>query len=188
MIVPLVLALVVSQGAAAAQKPELSPGTRYDPKIPTLQQVVGHDVGEEISTPDEITAYLKALVAADPARTRLVEYARSWEGRPLHVLIVGSPERIARLDQVKADLRRLADPRGLSPADADRLVKELPVVIWLMHAVHGNEISSSDAALAEAYHLLAARGNRRRGHDPARGASCSSTRCRTRTGARASSP
>jgi hypothetical protein len=160
MIVPLVLALVVSQGAAAAaQRPELSPGTRYDPKIPTLQQVVGHDVGEKISTPDEITAYLKALVAADPARTRLVEYARSWQGRPLHVLIVGSPERLARIDQVKADLRRLADPRGLSQAEADRLVKELPVVTWLIHSVHGNEITSSDAALAEAYHLLAARDN-----------------------------
>ena len=36
---------------------------------------------------------------------------------------------------------------------------ELPVVVWLIHGVHGNEISSSDAALAEAYHLLAARGS-----------------------------
>ena len=160
MIVPLVLTLVVAQGAATVtQKPELSPGTRYDPKIPTLQQVVGHDVGEKITTPEEVAAYLKALAASDPARTRLVEYARSWQGRPLHVLIVGSPDRIARLDQVKADLRRLADPRGLSQADADRLVKELPVVTWLIHSVHGNEITSSDAALGEAYHLLAARDN-----------------------------
>jgi hypothetical protein len=38
-------------------------------------------------------------------------------------------------------------------------VRELPVVTWLIHAVHGNEISSSDAALAEAYHLLAAEGD-----------------------------
>ena len=36
---------------------------------------------------------------------------------------------------------------------------DLPVVVWLIHGVHGNEISSSDAALQEAYHLLAARGN-----------------------------
>src|SRR3970282_3031248 len=43
-------------------------------------------------------------------------------------------------------------------ADADRLIAALPVVVWLIHGVHGNEISSSDAALAEAYHLLAARG------------------------------
>ena len=26
---------------------ELAPGTRYDPRIPTLQSVVGHDVGAE---------------------------------------------------------------------------------------------------------------------------------------------
>ena len=39
------------------------------------------------------------------------------------------------------------------------LVRELPVVAWLMHGVHGNEISSADAALAEAYHLLASQGD-----------------------------
>ena len=138
---------------------ELAPGTRYDPRIPTLQSVVGHDVGAEISTPDQIVAYLRALAAAASERTRLVEYARTWEGRPLHTLVIAAPERIARLDAVKADLRRLADPRGLAAGEADRLVRELPVVTWLIHAVHGNEISSSDAALAEAYHLLAAQGD-----------------------------
>jgi hypothetical protein len=138
---------------------ELAPGVRYDPAIPTLRQVAGHDFGEQISSPDQIAAYLAALQAAAPDRARLVEYARTWEGRPLHVLVIGSSERIAALDAVKADLKRLADPRGLSAAEADRLVRELPAVVWLVHAVHGNEISSSDAALAEAYHLLAAQGD-----------------------------
>jgi hypothetical protein len=114
---------------------------------------------QPISSPEQIHAYLKALAAAVPDRVRLVEYARSWEGRPLHVLVIGSPERLARLDQVKADLRRLADPRSLSQVDADRLVKDLPVVTWLMHSVHGNEVTSSDAALAEAYHIVAAEGD-----------------------------
>lgn len=144
---------------AAAPAPELAPGTHYDPKIPTIAQVLGWDHGEVITPPDDIAAYLRALSQAAPDRTRLVEYARSWEGRPLWLFIIGAPERIARLDQVKADLRRLADPRGLAAADAERLVRELPVVTWLMHGVHGNEISSSDAALAEAYHLLAAQGD-----------------------------
>ncbi len=156
---PLAALVFVLQAAAVPAQPELAPGTRYDPNMPTLQQVVGHDVGERISSPDEIAAYLKALHAADPARSRLVEYARSWEGRPLHVLIVGSAERLARLDEVKAGLRRLADPRQLPAAEAERLVAELPVVTWLLHSVHGDEITSSDAALAEAYHLLAARGS-----------------------------
>lgn len=153
------LVAVTLQASAPARAPELWPGTQYDASIPTLQQVVGHDFGQEISTPEQIAAYLRALAEAAPDRTRLVEYARTWEGRPLHVLIIGSPERIRRLDEVGAGLRRLADPRGLAPGEADRLVGELPVAVWLMHAVHGNEISSSDAALAEAYHLLAARGD-----------------------------
>jgi hypothetical protein len=112
-----------------------------------------------ITPPDGVAEYLRALHEAAPDRTRLVEYARSWEGRPLWLFIVGSPERMARLDDVQAGLRRLADPRGLAAAEADRLVRELPAVTWLMHGVHGNEISSSDAALAEAYHLLAAQGD-----------------------------
>ena len=154
MCVALILALQVS-----APTPELAPGAKYDSKIPTLVNVLGHDHGEVITPPDEIATYLRALHQAAPDRTRLIEYARSWEGRPLWLFIVGSPDRIARLEQVKADLRRIADPRGLSQADGDRLVRELPVVTWLMHGVHGNEISSSDAALAEAYHLLAAQGD-----------------------------
>jgi hypothetical protein len=153
------LALTLAAALAAAPTPELAPGTKYDPKIPTLKQVLGHEPGEVITPPEEIAIYLRALHQAAPDRTRLVEYARSWEGRPLWLFIVASPERMARLDQVKTDLRRLADPRNLSSADGDRLVRELPVVTWLMHGVHGNEISSSDAALAEAYHLLAAHGD-----------------------------
>jgi uncharacterized membrane protein YgcG len=152
------LSLLLAVQVAAAPA-ELAPGVKYDPRIPTIKQVLGHESGDVITPPDEIATYLRALNQASPDRTRLVEYARSWEGRPLWLFIIGSPERMARLDQVKADLRRLADPRGMSQADVDGLVRELPVVTWLMHGVHGNEISSSDAALAEAYHILAAQGD-----------------------------
>ncbi|HSG00337.1 MAG TPA: M14 family zinc carboxypeptidase, partial [Vicinamibacterales bacterium] len=154
-------ALVLTTPTLVAQQaPEAFwPGATYDPAVPTLRQVLGHDPGTEVTPPDQVGEYLRALAQADPARTRLVEYARSWEGRPLWLMVIGSADRLARLDQVKSDLARLADPRGLSAAEADRLVREAPVVVWLVHGVHGNEISSSDAALFEAYHLLAARGD-----------------------------
>jgi hypothetical protein len=156
----MLLAIALSlQAAAAPAMSQLSPGTAYDPTIPTLQQIVGHDLGEKITTAEEIGRYLQALRDAAPERTRLTEYARTWEGRPLWLFVIASPSRIAALDSLKADFRSLADPRSLAPADAERLVRELPVVTWLMHGVHGNEISSSDAALAQAYHLLAARGD-----------------------------
>ena len=153
MIATLALALAVQ---VAAPLPEFVPGTRYDPAIPTLEQVAGHAIRDEITPPDEVLRYMEALAEAAPDRTRLIEYAVSWEGRPLVVLVIGSPARMADLDGVRAGLARLADPRGLSDADAEALVAELPVVTALMHGVHGNEISSSGAAMAEAYHLLAA--------------------------------
>ncbi len=144
---------------AAPTEPALAPGAIYRPDIPTLASVVGHEPGERITTPEEITQYLQALHAAAPTRTALVRYGTSWENRPLWLFVVGSAERIGTLERVKADLRRLADPRSLTTSDANRLIRELPVVTWLMHGVHGNELSASDAALAEAYHLLAATGN-----------------------------
>lgn len=135
----------------------LDPNTQYDPKIPTIKQVLGYDHGDEITSPENIAVYLKALASAAPERTKLVEYAKSWEGRPLWIMVVGNADRMAKLDSIKAGLKKLADPRTTSVADRDELFKSLPVSVWLMHGVHGNEISSSDAALAEAYHLLAAK-------------------------------
>jgi len=138
---------------------DLAPGTQYDPDIPTLAEVVGHDFREQITAPDQVIRYMEALAAAAPDRTHLFEYAESWEGRPLVVLLIGSAETMARLDEVRGDLHQLADPRGLSDAEADDLLDRLPVVTALMHGIHGNEASSSGAAMAEAYHLLAAQGD-----------------------------
>ncbi len=151
----LAAAFTLALGAASV----LDPASAYDPKIPAIRAVLGYDHGDEITSPENVATYLKALHEAAPERTRLVEYARSYEGRPLWIFVIGTPERLAALDTVKAGLRRLADPRGLAPAERDRLIGGLPVCVWLMHGVHGNEISSSDAALAEAYHVLAAQGD-----------------------------
>jgi hypothetical protein len=149
------VALLVLLSLSTTASAQLTPGTTYDAAIPTLEAVVGHKPGDAITTPDEIGRYLEALAKAAPERTRLVKYATSWEGRPLHYLMVGARERIARLDDIRRSLQTVAS----GAADADRVVADLPVIVWLIHGVHGNEISSSDAALQEAYHLLAARGN-----------------------------
>ena len=84
---------VVSPLAVAAQ-PQTEPfwpGAQYDPKVPTLQQVVGHAPGEEITSPEQVGIYLRTLAQAAPDRTRLVEYARTWEGRPLWLFVLATP-------------------------------------------------------------------------------------------------
>lgn len=126
---------------------------QFDPAIPTLTEVVGHAPGERITSPDEANRYLRALVEAAPDRVRMVQYATSWEGRPLHYLILTSPQNMARIDAVQADLATIASGRAGNG-------NALPVT-WLTYGVHGNEISSTDAALMMAYHLLASRGDPR---------------------------
>ncbi|HQR35357.1 MAG TPA: M14 family metallopeptidase, partial [Blastocatellia bacterium] len=143
--------------SANAQKPEFAPGVKYDAKIPSLKQVTGYDFAEHVTPPEEIIRYLKALHEAAPDRTKLVKYAETWEKRELWALVVATPERIRQLDQIKAGLRQLANPTAST--DVARLARELPVVVVLTHGVHGNEISSGEAALAESYHLLAAQGD-----------------------------
>ncbi|HEX4915317.1 MAG TPA: hypothetical protein VFV51_15265, partial [Vicinamibacterales bacterium] len=61
--------------SVAAQEPPLWPGAKYDPAIPTIKSVLGHDHGEIITPPEGVAQYLQALQKAAPTRSRLVEYA-----------------------------------------------------------------------------------------------------------------
>ena len=144
-----------------AQKPnEFWPGAAYDPKIPTLRQVLGYEPGETITTHSGIARYLDSLAAAAPARMKIFEYGQSWEGRKLVYAAIGSEANIRRLSEIRASMQRLADPRKTSEAEARQLIADLPAIVWLSYGVHGNEISSPDAALLTAYHLLAARNDK----------------------------
>jgi hypothetical protein len=142
--------------AAFAQNATTPLEARYSGDIPNLETALGHDFGEEITPPEDAVDYIRDLAAAAPERMQVFDYATSWEGRDLVYAVIGSPEMMARLDDIRTDLQSLSDPRELSAADRDALIDRLPVIVWLGYGVHGDEISSTDAALWTAYHLLAA--------------------------------
>jgi hypothetical protein len=127
-------------------------GADHDPAVPTPEATLGHPVGARAASSRQIHAYAVALAHASP-RVELVEYARSFEGRPLVYLVISSPENLARREEIQAGKARLADPRGLASGERDRLIDALPAVAWLAYGIHGNESSSSDAAMAVMHHL-----------------------------------
>ncbi|HPF25731.1 MAG TPA: M14 family metallopeptidase [Steroidobacteraceae bacterium] len=137
------------------------PGVTYDAAVPAPEQVLGYSLGERFTTHSGLRRYLQALAAALPERTRLVDYGRSWQDRELSYLVIGSAGNLARLDSIKAAMQSLADPRRTSRAEAEALIATTPAVVWLAYSVHGNELSPTDAAIATAYHLLAAQGDER---------------------------
>ncbi|MDB4844089.1 M14 family zinc carboxypeptidase [Hellea sp.] len=126
----------------------------YDSKIPTLLQSVGHSNGDRITSPAQALSYLNDLQTSAPENMIIKSYAKSWQGRDLVAAIISSPENIERLDEIKADIQKLADG-NLSPENRKKLVINTPAVTWLSYGVHGDEISSTDAGLSLAYHLLA---------------------------------
>lgn len=151
--------LLISLSASAEYPSEvvfdqspLWPGTEYRSQTPDHEQVLGHPVGHRISSHAEIRRYFDALAAAHPDRLQLFPYATSWEGRELFYVVIGNPANIARLDAIQSGIQQLADPQN----DSADLLDNIPGTVWLSYSVHGNEISSSDAAMFTAYHLLAA--------------------------------
>jgi len=153
----LLLVLVLSGGRVLGQSFEFLPGARYDQSIPTLKSVTGHAWAEKITMHHESERYLQALQQASGGRMRLIRYGETWEGKSLYVIAIGSAGNIGRLDEVQAGIRKLSDPRKLAAAEANRLIGNLPSIVWLICGVHGNEISGVDAGLLTAYHLLAAK-------------------------------
>ena len=126
---------------------EFWPGTEYDQSVPTFKQVLGYDPGERIASHAEIMKYFEALERARPGNVKVFEYARSWEGKKLIYAAIGSEANISRLSQLGERMRRIADPRVTSESEARQIIADMPAFTWLAYGVHGNEISSPDAAM-----------------------------------------
>jgi hypothetical protein len=101
--------------------------------------------------------YLKALVGAASDRAALVPYGRTYEGRTLYYLVISSPENLQRREEIRQQNLQFADPRQSTSDQANELVPRLPAIVWLAFGIHGNETSSTEAALLTAFHLLADR-------------------------------
>jgi hypothetical protein len=142
--------------AAGGEAPPLYPWpAERAASVPAPESVLGHELGRRIVSHADALRYLDALAAASD-RVRLFGYARSHEGRLLAYAVVSSPGNLSRLAELRANVQRLADPASLGEAEAVALVRATPVLVWLAYAVHGDEHSSTEAALAVAYHLASA--------------------------------
>ena len=127
----------------------------YRASVPKPDDVLGYGIG---TWHTQYAAQEKALLAiADAARdrVRVEEIGRSSEKRTMRLYVVSSPENIARLDQIRADLDKIADPRGLSAAELDAITARTPAVVWFSGSVHGDEVPGFEAAMPLLYHFAA---------------------------------
>lgn len=142
-------ALVVASIAApaavrAAQEP-----------VPSPAEVLGHELGERFTDHDGVVRYFQALAAASPL-VELRRYGETAEGRPLLRAVIARADYRARLDEILDRNRELAEP-DTPEARAREIVASNPAVVYFSYGVHGNESSSSEAAMWTAWDLAAGR-------------------------------
>ena len=168
-----VLASVVSLNAAMAQQNDqdytnkileyttepffLTPHVDHLPAsstVPNPADVLGHIIGapDVLSYPAEIYEYMRAVAAASP-RVKVFSIGETEEGREMIIVAISNEATIERLDDYKAMLARLGDPRTTSESEAERLIQTAKPMYWATGAIHSPETGSPEMLMELAYRL-----------------------------------
>ena len=125
-----------------------------DPDVVSPTDHFGHPIGQPgvLHKVEEIYGYMEAL-ASSSSRVRFQRLGETEEGRTLALVQVGSEENLARLEEIREGLHRLADPRTTSQMEADRLIAELPAIYTFYAGLHATETGPPEMVMEMAYRL-----------------------------------
>ena len=137
----------------------ISPLVDHLPKvagIPMPKDVLGYHIGApaKLTYYADILKYYRALAAATP-RVKIETIGTSDEDRELVVVWISSDANITNLQQNRDNLAKIADPRGLSEAEARRLIATTKPHYHLMGGLHSGETGPSEMLMELAYRLAA---------------------------------
>ena len=130
--------------------PASSPGG-----VPSPRDVLGHDIGAPrvLDHYDDLLKYYRALAAKSP-RVKIVETGKTEEGRPTVVVLISSDQNMAGLDANRKNLARLADPRGLSDAEAKAIIAKTKPMYVALGGLHSAETGPPEMLMELAYRLV----------------------------------
>ena len=112
-------------------------------QIRSPQQFLGYQIGTRFTPHYQLVNYFKYVAETSPNTIKLIQYGETNEHRPLLLAFISRPENIARLEEIRLNNIRLANPAK----DVIIPEEDVPVIVWLSYNVHGNEASSSEASM-----------------------------------------
>ena len=144
---------VVLTAAVALVAPVL-PSASAAPAIPTPDQYFGFHIGSDgrLAMFDQMTAYFK-LIADRSNKVNYEEIGRTTLDNPYVMLTISSKKNLDNLDRLVEINRRLADPRGLSPTDAEALAREGKPFYYVQAGIHSTEVGNPQAMVEIAHRL-----------------------------------
>ncbi|GHJ39280.1 peptidase [Streptomyces sp. TS71-3] len=158
---------VIQPSAASAAPATLPPeagqgrpsaGAQGKGPIPTPEEYFGTRIGTDgfLAQWHKMVPYFE-LIGARSDRVRYQEIGKTTRGNPYVLLTISSPKNLADLDRLVATNARLADPRGLSEADAKKLATEGKPFYYVQAGIHSTEVGNSQAAIEWAHRLATER-------------------------------
>ncbi len=117
--------------------------------IKSPDEFLGYPLGSKYTPHFKIVNYFKYALSAAPAQMKLDQYGETNEARPLLMAIVSSAANMSNIENIRKNNLRLAGLITDAPGDT-----KAPTIVWLSYNVHGNETSSSEAAMKVLYELL----------------------------------
>ena len=126
----------------------------YSDDIDKPDNFLDFGYGERVANPKQITDAINAW-SLQSDKIKVVEYAKSHEGRPLMAVFISSSDNINNLSEIQSNISLLTDARNLNDRKAMEIIDNLPAIAWMAYSIHGNETSGADAALGIIYHLIA---------------------------------
>ena len=108
---------------------------------------LGYELGTRFTFHHDVTGYFR-YVADASSNAVWLPYGETYEGRPLGVCFVSSPENLANLEQIRiANLQHTGLKEGSSKAE--------PVpFVWLAYNVHGAEPAGTETAMKVLHALV----------------------------------
>ena len=125
-------------------------------QIPSPESHLGFRVGEDrkMADWDQVVSYFQKVAAAAPDRVHFEELGKTTMGKPFVAVTITSADNMKNLPRYLQIQQRLADPRGLDPAEAEKLIHEGKAVVLLTCTVHSTEVASTQTSLEYVYKLL----------------------------------
>jgi hypothetical protein len=122
----------------------LNPVTAQQIKSP--EAFLGYKLGTQFTPHYKVVQYFKHL-SENSQGVELENYGKTNEGRDLQLAYISSEENIKNLEEIRiGNLGRT----GI----LDKINTREIAIVWLSYNVHGNEASSTEAAMQTAYDLL----------------------------------
>ncbi len=123
----------------------------FSQNLQTPEEFLGYEVGTQFTRHATVVNYFESIAEA----SEMVEYhtyGKTNEGRPLTYAIISSPENLKNIEQIRKD--HLNSAGLLENGDSAESKK---AIVWLSYNVHGNEASSTEAAMKTLYELITAK-------------------------------